>query len=101
MRRVILAFVAASLVAAVAAVATGAAPVATNVATGVVKWRFQVSGQYVLHRPAVGPDGGVVVAGSTGDVYSLTAAGALRWVVRSALTVGPRSERTGPSTSLR
>jgi hypothetical protein len=50
---------------------------------GVVKWRFQVSGQYVLHPPAVGPDGGVVVASSTGDVYSLTAAGALRWVVRS------------------
>jgi outer membrane protein assembly factor BamB len=50
---------------------------------GVVQWRFQVSGQYVLDRPAVGPDGGVVVASSTGDVYSLTAAGALRWVVPS------------------
>ena len=48
-----------------------------------MKWRFQVSGQYVLHPPAVGPDGGVVVASSTGDVYSLTAAGALRWVVQS------------------
>src|SRR6187431_1382680 len=50
---------------------------------GAVKWRFQVSGQYVLHRPVVGPDGGVVVASSSGDVYSLTAAGALRWVVRA------------------
>jgi outer membrane protein assembly factor BamB len=29
----------------------------------------------------VGPDGGVVVASSTGDVYSLTAGGTLRWVV--------------------
>jgi len=48
---------------------------------GAVKWRFQVSGSYVLHRPAVGPDGGVVVASSTGNVYSLTAEGALRWVV--------------------
>jgi hypothetical protein len=48
---------------------------------GVVHWRFQVRGQYVLHPPAVGPDGGVVVASSSGDVYSLTAAGALRWVV--------------------
>lgn len=37
----------------------------------------------MLHPPAVGPDGGVVVASSTGDVYSLTAGGALRWVVRS------------------
>jgi len=50
---------------------------------GAVKWRFLVSGQYVLHRPAVGPDGGVVVASSSGHVYSLTAEGVLRWVVRA------------------
>ena len=50
---------------------------------GAVKWRFQVSGQYVLHPPAVGPDGGIVVASSTGDVYSVSAGGAQRWVVRS------------------
>jgi hypothetical protein len=56
---------------------------ASLAAPGAVQWRFQVSGQYVLHPPAVGPDGGVVVASSTGDVYSLTAAGTLRWVVRS------------------
>jgi PQQ-like domain/PASTA domain len=53
----------------------------SSASPGTVKWRFQVSGQYVLNRPAVGPDGGVVVASSTGDVYSLTAEGALRWVV--------------------
>ena len=63
---------------------TGATAAATSLGPqGVVQWRFQVTGQYVLHPPAVGPDGGVVVASSTGDVYSLTAAGALRWVVRS------------------
>ena len=56
---------------------------ATLAPQGVVKWRFQVSGQYVLHPPVVGPDGGVVVASSSGDVYSLTADGVLRWVVRS------------------
>ena len=67
---------------------------------GAVKWRFQVSGSYVLHRPAVGPDGGVVVASSTGNVYSLTADGALRWVVPRALT-GSRSARTEPSTPAR
>ena len=76
-------------------VATGASGATTEAAStaspGVVQWRFQVSGQYVLHPPAVGPDGGVVVASSTGDVYSLTAAGALRWVVPS---VGPDG---GPS----
>ena len=59
-------------------------PVSVSSASpGTVKWRFQVSGQYVLNRPAVGPDGGVVVASSTGDVYSLTAQGVLRWIVRS------------------
>jgi hypothetical protein len=50
-------------------------------APGSVLWRFQVDGQYILQRPAVGPDGGVVVASSSGDVYSLTSAGVLRWVV--------------------
>ena len=60
---------------------SGATSGATLDSQGVVQWRFQVSGQYVLHPPAVGPDGGVVVASSTGDVYSLTAAGGLRWVV--------------------
>ena len=64
--------------------ASGATPGAASLGSqGVVKWRFQVSGQYVLHRPAVGADGGVVVASSAGDVYSLSAAGALRWVVPS------------------
>ncbi len=66
------------------AVAVGAkAPPPQPQPNGAVRWRFQVSGQYVLHPPAVGPDGGVVVASSTGDVYSLTANGVLRWVVRS------------------
>src|SRR5581483_8606596 len=49
-------------------------------AAGRVLWRFAVDGQYVLHRPAVGPDGGVVVVSSLGDVYSLAADGGLRWV---------------------
>src|SRR5215208_3778287 len=74
---------AAVLVCAFASLVVTGASGATSGAQGVVLWRFQVSGQYVDHPPAVGPDGGVVVANSTGDVYSLTAAGVLRWVVRS------------------
>ena len=58
----------------------GTSAAATPTSQGSVKWRFQVSGQYVLHRPAVGPGGGVVVASSSGNVYSLTADGVLRWV---------------------
>jgi outer membrane protein assembly factor BamB len=61
--------------------ATGAA--VQPAGPGTVKWRSQVSGQYVLHPPAVGPDGGIAVASSTGAVYSLSAAGALRWTVPS------------------
>ncbi len=61
---------------------------ASTVSPGTVKWRFQVRGQYVVSRPAVGPDGGVVVASSSGDVYSLTADGALRWVVPSVGSYG-------------
>ena len=59
---------------------------------GAVKWRFQVAGSYVAHGPVVGPDGGVVVASASGNVYSLSAAGALRWVVRAGadgLSIGP------------
>ena len=70
--------VASLLVTSASSALVSPAPLASQ---GVVKWRFQVSGQYVLHPPAVGPDGGVVVTSSTGNVYSLTAAGALRWVV--------------------
>ena len=76
-RALVLALIGAALIA-------GAAPgAATSASQGVVQWRFQVSGQYVLQPPAVGADGGVVVVSSSGSVYSLTAAGALRWVVPS------------------
>jgi hypothetical protein len=81
------AFAAVAVMLVAAGTASGAVlptggPVAAA-SSGTVKWRFQVGGQYVLHRPAVGPDGGVVVASSSGSVYSLTAEGALRWVVRA------------------
>lgn len=70
-----------------AAVRADIGPV-SGTSPGVVKWRLQVSGQYVLHRPAIAPGGGVVVASSTGDVYSVTAQGVLRWVVRSVASEG-------------
>lgn len=67
-----------------AVIGASGATAATLGSQGVVKWRFQVPGQYVLHPPAVGPDGGVVVTGSLyGDVYSLSPDGALRWLVES------------------
>jgi hypothetical protein len=83
MKRIASVLVSALAALAVAGTSSAATDAASFAPEGVVEWRFPVSGQYVLHRPAVGPDGGVVVASSTGDVYSLTEAGALRWVVRS------------------
>ena len=70
-----------------AAVRADTGPV-SGTSPGVVKWRLQVSGQYVLQRPAVAPDGGVVVASSSGDVYSVTANGVLKWIVRSVAGEG-------------
>jgi outer membrane protein assembly factor BamB len=57
------------------------APRAAVASPGDVKWRFEVAGQYILHSPAVAPDGSIVVVGSSGRLYSLTADGALRWSV--------------------
>ena len=87
-RRVGAFLVCASVVLLVAGTSAVSVRAATLAPPGVLKWRFQVSGQYVLHPPVVGPDGGVVVASSSGDVYSLTADGVLRWVVRSVGAAG-------------
>ena len=48
-----------------------------------IKWRFEVDGQYILQPPVVAPDGNIAVVGSSGRLYSLTPAGALRWSVPS------------------
>ena len=82
---VVLSFCLALLAATSASAAGPSAP-------GAVKWRFQVSGSYVDTRPVVGPDGGVVVASSSGNLYSLSAGGALRWVRSGGadgLSIGP------------
>src|SRR4051794_36025750 len=65
---------------ALASLAITGASAAAPTTQGVVKWRFQVTGGYVDTPPVVGPDGGVVVASSSGNLYSLTADGDLRWV---------------------
>src|SRR5512132_1562687 len=66
---------------AAAKASSAPAPQAAPNTPGVVKWRFEVDGQYILQPPAVAPDGTVAVVGSTGRLYSLTPDGALRWSV--------------------
>jgi putative pyrroloquinoline-quinone binding quinoprotein/IPT/TIG domain-containing protein len=54
--------------------------------SGRVRWRFQVDAQvgYLLQRPAVGPDGTVVIHDPVGHVYALTPAGGLKWIFTTA-----------------
>ncbi|HKQ96503.1 MAG TPA: PQQ-binding-like beta-propeller repeat protein [Candidatus Polarisedimenticolia bacterium] len=56
---------------------------------GRVQWRFQVDSDYILQRPAVGPDGTVVVADSSGWVYALSPEGGLKWIHRAGGVAGP------------
>ena len=81
------------LTAALSASVIFAAPVAA--APGTIKWRFELRGQYVLHPPAVDPNGNIAVVGSLGDVYSLTPEGALRWTVRAGGDGGPTVGQDG------
>ncbi|MDQ3199572.1 MAG: PQQ-binding-like beta-propeller repeat protein [Verrucomicrobiota bacterium] len=49
-------------------------------AQGTVAWRFEVLANYISHRADVGRDGTVYVNDSSGFLYALTPAGALKWV---------------------
>jgi len=48
--------------------------------SGRVKWRFQADADYILQRPAIGPDGTIVAHDSAGHVYALTQDGGLKWI---------------------
>ncbi len=49
-------------------------------AQGTVAWRFEVLANYVSHRADVARDGTVYFNDSSGFLYALTPAGALKWV---------------------
>ncbi len=48
--------------------------------TGTVAWRFEVLANYISHRADVGRDGTVYFNDSSGFLYALTPAGALKWI---------------------
>ncbi|BCW95446.1 MAG: PQQ-binding-like beta-propeller repeat protein [Fimbriimonadales bacterium] len=58
---------------------------------GRVLWRFQADADYIHQRPAVGPDGTVVVHDSRGYVYALSPDGGLKWIFASGFPYGPPS----------
>ncbi|HLG16209.1 MAG TPA: PQQ-binding-like beta-propeller repeat protein [Blastocatellia bacterium] len=60
-------------------------------ASGQVKWRFQADAPYILHRPAVGPDGTVYVYDALANLYALTPDGGLKWIFKAG-PVGYLSE---------
>jgi hypothetical protein len=48
--------------------------------TGTVAWRFEVLANYISHRADVARDGTVYFNDSSGFLYALTPAGALKWI---------------------
>lgn len=57
-----------------------ARPVMQPSAQGTVAWRFEVLANYISHRADVARDGTVYFNDSTGFLYALTPAGALKWI---------------------
>jgi hypothetical protein len=47
---------------------------------GRFQWRLKVPDQYIITRPAVGPDGTIYAVGNYGHLYAVTPDGALKWV---------------------
>ena len=69
-----------ALLVALLTVAVWAPP--ADAAGGDIKWRFELRGQYVHRPPVVDAAGNIAVVASSGDVYSLTPEGTLRWTVQ-------------------
>lgn len=65
--------------------------VTLRTAVGRVNWKFRVDSDYVVHRPAVGPKGQIVVQDSGAFAYCLTPTGALKWITRTPGGDGPPS----------
>ena len=65
---------------------------------GRVAWRFALDSDYMDQRPAVGPDGTIVAADSSGFVYALTPDGGLKWARRVGGVSGPPA--IGPDGSI-
>lgn len=53
--------------------------------TSRINWRFRADSAYIQTRPALAPDGTVYTLDSSGHLYALTPAGALKWIA-SGLT---------------
>lgn len=52
-------------------------------ASGRLSWRVKLADQYVVSRPAIGPDGTIYALGNFGNVYAVTPSGGIKWVVNA------------------
>ena len=68
-----------TLVAALIATASASGAAPQPAASGSIAWRFETLANYISHRAAIGSDGTVYFNDSTGILYALTPAGALKW----------------------
>lgn len=57
---------------------------ARPLASGRVRWRFQVDAPYINGRPGIGADGTIYSADLNGHLYALTPDGGLRWIFNAA-----------------
>ena len=53
-----------------------------------VRWRIQLDGDVMTHRPGLGPDGTIYVSTTNGKVHAVRPDGTLRWAVELGLGVG-------------
>lgn len=62
---------------------------AASQANGTIKWRFEVDGDYMPFRPAIGPDGTIYFQDDSGHLYALRADGTVRWIFQGGYPAGP------------
>jgi hypothetical protein len=62
---------------------------AAPAAGGSIKWRFEVDGDYMSFRPAIGPDGTIYFQDVDGHLYALRPDGSVKWIFQGGYPGGP------------
>lgn len=58
-------------------------------ASGSIKWRFEVDGDYMSFRPAIGPDDTIYFQDVDGHLYALKPDGSVKWIFQGGYPAGP------------
>lgn len=65
-------------------------------ASGRIRWRFEVDGDYTAFRPTAAPDGTVYVHDVSGRLYALRPDGGLKWIFKGGPTFPSGPPAVGP-----